>query len=93
MPLQTHPTNPYVAGSPVDVGTVFVGRDGVPNEVPSQKWMNFYMKVLPEYATGKGSTLRVQVEIAPKSGISEQSIEATRSALQELGLGNEAEVE
>jgi hypothetical protein len=57
-------------------------------EVPSQKWMNFYTRVLSKFATGAGLRLTVRVEIAPEGGVSEQKVEETRSALRELGLND-----
>lgn len=57
-------------------------------EVPSQKWMNFYSRVLSKFATGSGLRVTVNVEIAPEGGVSEQKVEETRSALRELGLND-----
>ncbi len=57
-------------------------------EVPAQKWMNFYSRVLSKFATGSGLRLTVKVEIAPEGGVSEQKVEETRSALRELGLND-----
>lgn len=54
--------------------------------VPSQKWMNFYTKVLSRFAAASGLKLTIQVEIKPPDGLSKQSVEETRSALRELGL-------
>ena len=58
-------------------------------EVPPQKWMNFYTKVLSKFATAKGLTLTLAVEVAPEGGISLQKVEETRVALQELGLNSD----
>jgi len=55
-------------------------------EIPPQKWMNFYTKVLSKFATGKGLKLTLSVEVAPEGGVSAQKIEETKVALQELGL-------
>jgi hypothetical protein len=55
-------------------------------EVPPQKWMNFYTKVLSKFATTKGLKLKLSVEVAPEGGISKQKIEETKAALRELGL-------
>jgi hypothetical protein len=55
-------------------------------EVPPQKWMNFYTKVLSKFATTKGLKLKLSVEVAPESGISKQKLEETKAALRELGL-------
>jgi hypothetical protein len=57
-------------------------------EVPSQKWMNFYTRVLSKFATGTGLRVTVRVEIAPEGGVSEQKVEEMRSALRELGLND-----
>jgi hypothetical protein len=57
-------------------------------EVPSQKWMNFYTRVLSKFATGSGLRVTVRVEIAPEGGVSDQKVEETRSALRELGLND-----
>jgi hypothetical protein len=55
-------------------------------EVPHQKWMNFYTKVLSRFVTTKSLRLTVAVEVAPESGVSKQAIEETKTALRELGL-------
>lgn len=57
-------------------------------EVPSQKWMNFYQRVLSKFATGTGLRITVEVEVAPEGGVSEQRVEETRGALRELGLSD-----
>jgi hypothetical protein len=55
-------------------------------EVPAQKWMNFYQKVLSRFATTKSLRLTVAVDVAPEGGVSKQSVEETKTALRELGL-------
>jgi hypothetical protein len=55
-------------------------------EVPAQKWMNFYTKVLSRFATTKSLRLTVTVDVAPEGGVSKQAIEETKTALRELGL-------
>jgi hypothetical protein len=55
-------------------------------EVPPQKWMHFYTKVLAKFANTKGLKINVSVEVNPEEGISEQKIEETKQALKELGL-------
>lgn len=62
-------------------------------EVPAQKWMNFYTKVLSRFAVGGGLKLTVQIEVAPSSGVSEQKVEETKVALRELGLGDDLRIE
>ena len=54
-------------------------------EVPAQKWMNFYTKVLSKFA-GKGLKLTVQVDFTAEGGISAQKIEEIKLALRELGF-------
>jgi len=58
-------------------------------EIPPQKWMNFYTKVLSKFVSGQGLKLTLSVEVAPEGGISPQKVEETRVALQELGLTDE----
>src|SRR6185295_5889101 len=60
-------------------------------DVPPQKWMNFYTKVLSRFAGSAGLKLTVQVEVAPTAGVSKQSAEDTRNALRELGLSDRVE--
>ena len=68
---------------PVSEKTVVLRWSG---EVPSQKWMNFYTKVLSRFATTKNLRLTVSVEVSPDGGVSKQSMEETKTALRELGL-------
>jgi hypothetical protein len=58
-------------------------------EVPPQKWMNFYTKVLSKFATTRGLKLKLSVEVAPEGGISKQKLEETKAALRELGLSDD----
>ncbi len=60
-------------------------------EKPPQKWMNFYTKVLPEFAGGKGLKLMLNFEVIPQGGVSRQKIEETKVALEELGLNSNRE--
>lgn len=55
-------------------------------EVPPQKWMNFYTKVLSRFAGTTGLKLNVHIEVTPAGGVSKHSVEDTRNALRELGL-------
>lgn len=80
MPTET-PTKPATSTS----GVRSLSWSG---EIPSQKWMNFYTRVLSKFATGSGLRVTVKVEIAPEGGVSEQKVEETRSALRELGLND-----
>jgi len=55
-------------------------------EVPAQKWMNFYTKVLAKYATSGYLKLTITFEVRPDKGLSPHSIEETKAALRALGL-------
>ncbi len=58
-------------------------------EIPPQKWMNFYTKVLSKFASGQGLKLKLNVEVKPDGGVSKQKLEETKAALRELGLNDE----
>jgi hypothetical protein len=58
-------------------------------EVPPQKWMNFYTKVLSKFATVKGLKLKLSIEAAPEGGVSKKKIEETKAALRELGMNDD----
>jgi hypothetical protein len=62
-------------------------------DVPHQKWMNFYTKVLSKFAATAGMKLTLRVEVAPTEGISPQKVDETRVALRELGLKDSLENE
>jgi uncharacterized protein DUF499 len=61
-------------------------------EIPPQRWMNFYTKVLSKFATGQGLKLTLSVEVSPDGGIPIQKIEETRVALRELALDDDVEI-
>jgi hypothetical protein len=61
-------------------------------DLPPQKWMNFYSKVLARFASTQGLKINVSIQVEPESGVPEQKIEETRSALRELGLDDEIEL-
>ena len=58
-------------------------------DVPPQKWMNFYTKVLSKFASSRGLKLTLKVEVAPEGGLSKQKLDETKSALRELGLNDD----
>lgn len=60
-------------------------------DIPPQKWMNFYTKVLSKFAAGMGLKLTLRVEVSSESGIPNQKVEETRVALRELGLSDAIE--
>ena len=55
-------------------------------EVPAQKWMNFYTKVLAKHVNNGGLRVKVSFEIAPGFGVPSRHLEETKAALRELGL-------
>lgn len=57
-------------------------------EVAPQKWTQFYTKVLSKFAANKDLKLKLKVEVVVDGEVSEQRLEETRIALQELGLDN-----
>lgn len=57
-------------------------------DIPAQKWMNFYTRVLAKFATSGGLSLRLEVKVEPGGGVSQQQIEEVRTALRELGLND-----
>jgi hypothetical protein len=60
-------------------------------EIPPQKWMNFYTKVLSRFATGKGLKLVLTVDVSPDEGIPTHRVEETKVALRELGLNDDVQ--
>jgi len=62
-------------------------------EVPAQKWMNFYTRVLSRFATTPGLKLEVTFKAAASGDQAERSLEETRNALRELGLNADARIE
>jgi len=61
-------------------------------EVPAQKWMNFYTKVVSKFAAGQGVKLKVTFVATPEGGVSKQKLEETRAAIRELGLNGDVSV-
>ena len=58
-------------------------------EIPPQKWMNFYTKVVSKFAAAKGVKLTVTFEAAPEGGVSKEKVEEAKAALRELGLDSD----
>ncbi|MCG8556436.1 MAG: hypothetical protein MJD61_14275 [Proteobacteria bacterium] len=61
-------------------------------EVPTQKWMNFYTKVLSRFATAGGLKLTVTVDVALAGGLGMSKVEETKVALRELGMDEDVKV-
>lgn len=80
------------SGMLIDVPkTPKVGKVKWSGDIPYQKWMTFYQRVVSRYATGGGLKIKVTVEVEPSDGVSTQKVEETKAALRELGLGDEVE--
>lgn len=62
-------------------------------DVPPQKWMNFYTKILSKFSTGLGLKLTINVEVEPPEGIPIHKVEETKVALRELGLKDQFDKE
>lgn len=60
-------------------------------EVPAQKWMNFYTKVLAKYATAGGLRIQVSFEVRPDGGLPPQRIDEAKATLREIGLDDAVE--
>jgi hypothetical protein len=76
------PNNLGKAASPDKVaGIEWVG------DLPPQKWMNFYTKVLSRFSTVPGFHVRVFLEVTPPEGIHSNVVTDTQNALKELGIG------
>jgi len=80
------PIEPQPAPTPPVPGPAKIAGIRWSGEVPPQKWMNFYTKVLSRFAATPGLKLTIVVEVSPSDGLSTQSLEETQNALRELGL-------
>lgn len=82
------PSSPTSTAVPTDAGVASSGMFKITwsGEIPAQKWMNFYTKVLSKFAAGMGLKLTLKVEVISESGIPTQKVEETKVALRELGL-------
>jgi hypothetical protein len=60
-------------------------------EIPPQKWMNFYTKVLSKLVSAGGLKITVKVESAPDGGLGDRQTDDIRAALRGLGLNDNVE--
>ncbi len=71
-----------------------VGIEGVTirwqGDVPPQKWMNFYTKVLTRFVTEPGLKLQVSFEAPTEEAAAQNTLDQIKSALRDLGLGEDA---
>ena len=74
--------------------SVDAGKDGVTirwqGDVPPQKWMNFYTKVLTRFVTEPGLKLQVSFEAPTEEAAAQNTLDQIKSALRDLGLGEDA---
>lgn len=61
-------------------------------EVPTQKWMNFYTKVLSRFASSPGLKMKVTFEVPAEGETGRAKAEEARAGLIELGLDDDVEV-
>ena len=59
-------------------------------QLPHQKWMQFYTKILSHFATDPSLQLELRFRVAPESGIPPSTIEEIKMALRDLGLDSES---
>jgi hypothetical protein len=77
---------PTTPGAKVIAGFTWSG------EVPHQKWMNFYTKVLSRFSNSGGLRIRVSVDVTPPAGVSTGNLDETKNALRELGATEDLQV-
>ncbi len=58
-------------------------------EITPQKWMNFYTRVLSKFANDQDLQLKLEVRFSVEGDVSEQKLEETKVALEELGLDSD----
>lgn len=94
--------NPAPFSSDMPIGSLFpsgIGEDKKisllkwSGELNPQKWMNFYTKILSRFVTGSGLKLKVEIEVKPEEGITNEKVEQTRAALRELNLKDDLSLE
>ncbi len=62
-------------------------------EVPPQKWMNFYTKVLSRFVAAPGLKLKVSFEVPSGESVTKAKVDEAKVALRELGLPEELQEE
>ena len=72
----TQPIGSPTTDRPADASTN-ISRLVWSGDVPHQKWMNFYTKVLSKFAGATGLKLTLRVEVAPAEGASPQKVDET----------------
>lgn len=90
---QIPPPKPPVPPKPISPVQQNASRLVWEGEIPPQKWMNFYTRVLSKFVTEGGLSVSLQVVAAPTGGIPLQKVDDTRLALRELGLSEDVEID
>jgi len=54
--------------------------------VPPQKWMNFYTRVLSRFSLNPALRIRVEIDVSPDGNVAAEDVEDAEAALRELGL-------
>ena len=89
--VNDHKGESYGVGKQIDLPPVPMIQTGITSvrwkgQVPPQKWMNFYTKVLSRYSTAKGLKINLDIEITPDGGLTKHQADEIKTALRELGL-------
>lgn len=58
-------------------------------EVPAQKWMNFYTRVLTRFVQRGGLRITLTIDVNDPAGLPQQAVDDTIVALRELGLNED----
>ncbi len=61
-------------------------------EIPTQKWMNFYTKVLSKLVTAGGLKVTVSIQSNPAGGATDQQAAEVKTALRGLGLNDSVDM-
>lgn len=80
--------SPGPVPSPACPAAPSITRFSWSGDIPAQKWMNFYTKVLSKFAAGMGLKLTLKVEVTSDAGIPAHKVDETKAALRELGLSD-----
>lgn len=82
-------TGPVVGPDGADLGDKALRWTG---EIPPQKWMNFYTKVLSKLVAAGGLKVTVSIQSSPDGGVADRQTEDVKTALRGLGLNDSVDV-
>ncbi len=86
------PTDTPPSGETEPVATEKIPGFRWTGEIPAQKWVNFYTRILMRFVSKGGLKLSLQVQVEPPDGVTRQELEETVLALRELGLDETIEM-